>query len=331
MDFFRPEPAFALSVVREASAICRRIQRGMMVRGMAKSDLSPVTVADFCVQAYVGREIGARFSETTLVAEERSEMLRHPEGAQMLELVTDFLRQSVDDATPEKVCAWIDHGAGDPGSRFWTLDPVDGTKGYLRGGQYAVALALVENGAVVLGVLGCPNLGDQCLPEISGPGVLAVARRGEGAWRTSLGTVAPLQPLRVSDCVNPAQARILRSYESGHTNTDQIEAVCTRLGVTTEPVLMDSQAKYAVLAAGGGEMLFRMLSPNAPDYKEKIWDQAAGAIILEEAGGRITDLQGKPLDFSRGRTLSANTGVFASNGHLHEVGLDAIAAVLSQT
>ncbi len=330
MDVSKQESAFALSVIREASAICRRVQARMAVRGMAKNDLSPVTVADFCVQAYVGREIDERFPGAVLVAEERSEMLQRPDGAQMLELVTDFLRQSLNDATPEKTCEWIDHGAAEPGSRFWTLDPVDGTKGYLRGGQYAVALALIENGAVVLGALGCPNLGEYCTPESDGAGVLAVARRGEGAWRAPLNADAPFQPLRVSDCANPAQARTLRSYESGHTNTDQIEAVCARLGIAAEPVLMDSQAKYAVLAAGGGEMLFRMLSPKAPDYKEKIWDQAAGAIILEEAGGKITDLWGKPLDFSRGRTLSANTGVFASNGHLHRAGLDAIAAVLSQ-
>ena len=90
---------------------------------------------------------------------------------------------------------------------------------------------------------------------------------------------------------------------------------------------MDSQAKYGVLAAGGGELIFRLLSPKAPDYKEKIWDHAAGALVLEEAGGKITDLSGKPLDFTQGRRLENNTGVFASNGWLHEAGLEAIAAV----
>ncbi len=47
------------------------------------------------------------------------------------------------DATADSVCAWIDRGCGDPGGRFWVLDPIDGTKGFLRGDQYAVALALV--------------------------------------------------------------------------------------------------------------------------------------------------------------------------------------------
>jgi 3'(2'), 5'-bisphosphate nucleotidase len=87
---------------------------------------------------------------------------------------------------------------------------------------------------------------------------------------------------------------------------------------------MDSQAKYAVLAAGEGEVLLRLLSPTRPDYREKIWDQAAGSIVIEEAGGRITDLDGKSLDFSHGRTLAANRGVVATNGRLHDAVLDAL-------
>jgi 3'(2'), 5'-bisphosphate nucleotidase len=87
---------------------------------------------------------------------------------------------------------------------------------------------------------------------------------------------------------------------------------------------MDSQAKYAVLAAGAGDLLLRLLSPKQPNYREKIWDQAAGSLVVEEAGGRISDLDGHPLDFTTGRSLSHNRGVVASNGYLHEVALHAL-------
>jgi 3'(2'), 5'-bisphosphate nucleotidase len=87
---------------------------------------------------------------------------------------------------------------------------------------------------------------------------------------------------------------------------------------------MDSQAKSLLLAAGEGELIFRLLSPRRPDYAERIWDQAAGAILVEEAGGRVTDLTGAPLEFSAGRTLTRNIGVLASNGLLHDTALDAI-------
>ncbi len=87
---------------------------------------------------------------------------------------------------------------------------------------------------------------------------------------------------------------------------------------------MDSQAKYAVLAAGKGEILLRLLSPSKPDYKEKIWDQAAGSLVLEEAGGQITDLDGKPLNFTTGRSLTQNRGILASNHILHDAALQAL-------
>ena len=119
----------------------------------------------------------------------------------------------------------------------------------------------------------------------------------------------------------------MRSFESGHTNVGMIDHIANDLGVQVEPVRMDSQAKYAVLASGGGEVILRLLSPKQPDYREKIWDQAAGSLILEEAGGRITDLDGKPLNFTQGRLLIKNRGVLASNGHLHEALLGTLAAL----
>ena len=55
----------------------------------------------------------------------------------------------------------------------------------------------------------------------------------------------------------------------------------------------------------------------------EVWDQAAGSIIIEEAGGRVTDMRGNGLDFGTGRMLVRNEGAIASNGHLHAAVLDA--------
>jgi 3'(2'), 5'-bisphosphate nucleotidase len=70
-----------------------------------------------------------------------------------------------------------------------------------------------------------------------------------------------------------------------------------------------------------------LLSAKKPDYREKIWDQAAGSLIVEEAGGWVTDLDGKPLDFTAGRTLADNRGILATNGHLHPAALEALRAI----
>jgi 3'(2'), 5'-bisphosphate nucleotidase len=181
-----------------------------------------------------------------------------------------------------------------------------------------------------LGVLGCPKLSDACKPDYDGPGSLVAAARGQGTWASALegeargAREARFHRLCASSRDDPSQARLLRSFEAGHTNVSQIDEFARLLGIQAEPVRMDSQAKYAVLAAGQGELLVRLLSPSKPDYREKIWDQAAGALVIEEAGGTITDLDGRPLDFAAGRTLAHNRGVVASNGHLHPAALAAL-------
>jgi 3'(2'), 5'-bisphosphate nucleotidase len=77
-------------------------------------------------------------------------------------------------------------------------------------------------------------------------------------------------------------------------------------------------------------LYLRLLSPRQPDYKEKIWDQAAGSLLVEEAGGRVSDLSGKPLDFAAGRQLLNNQGLLASNAHLHQAALEALGTIQSQ-
>ena len=323
IDVTQPEVAFALENVTKASQLAQRVQTGMATQNLTKKDLSPVTVGDFGVQALVAHALEGALSGSVLVGEETSDALRSDHGREILEIVTQFLGKLIDGVTGEQICDWIDLGGGKAEGRFWTLDPIDGTKGYLRGGQYAVALALIEDGVVQLGALGCPNLGDGCKPDMGMGGVL-IAKRGEGTWYSVAGE--EFARLHVSDCSDVTKARLMRSVESGHTNVGQIDRIAEVLGVVGEPVRMDSQAKYAVLAGGGGELLLRLLSASKLDYKECIWDQAAGSIVLEEAGGRITDLDGKALDFSQGRKLKNNTGVLASNGLLHDEALKAIAA-----
>jgi 3'(2'), 5'-bisphosphate nucleotidase len=324
----QPETQFALRVVRQASQLVRMVQADMVSPTLTKDDRSPVTVADFASQALVGRRLAETFPSDPLVGEEDASVLRQPESQHTLEGVTKFVSNFTPDASPELVYAWIDRGAGEPSKRFWTLDPIDGTKGFLRGDQYAIALALIVDGQVRIGVLGCPNLKDGYQRDIGGDGTLAIAVRGEGAWIGSIdGDLQKLHRCHVSNVADSAQARLLRSYESGHTNNSQIDYFAQELGVEAEAVKMDSQAKYILLAVGKGELYLRLLSPKQPDYREKIWDQAAGSLIVEEAGGQVSDLDGKTLDFTAGRTLFNNRGILATNSCLHEEAIQALRSI----
>ena len=328
---------YALRIVQQAALLARRIQAEMVSPAISKSDRSPVTVADFAIQALVARRLMEAFPADPLVAEEDSSDLK---DSPLLEQVTGFVSGLEPAANPQSVCEWIDRGYTRAGAgvgagsepapttpaptRYWLLDPIDGTKGFLRGGQYAVALALMVDGQAQIGVLGCPEWE---LIEGAG-GSLVYAVRGRGTWATTLDEqVFPNLRLNVSNRGDPAQARLLRSFEAGHTNVDQIEQFAATLSIQAKPVLMDSQVKYAVLAAGQGDLMLRLLSPENPNYREKAWDQAAGSLVVEEAGGRVSDLDGKPFDFTLGRELIHNRGVLVSNGRLHEAALLALKTI----
>jgi len=320
-----PEIKFALDAVRQAALFVRQVQAELVSTALTKDDRSPVTVADFASQALIAYLLMHSFPSDPLVAEEDSTSLRQPENRQTLEQVIRFVTRVCGPASGADICTWIDRGASEPTGRFWTLDPIDGTKGFLRGDQYAIALALIVDGRVEIGVLGCPNLREGRFLEIGGEGTLAVAMRGKGAWIAPLDTGSDsLIPASVSRVAEVTQARVLRSFESAHTNVSQIDQFAQALGTVVQPVRLDSQAKYVMLAVGAGELYLRLLSREKPDYKEKIWDQAAGSLLVSEAGGRITDLDNAPLDFSVGRTLLRNRGILASNGYLHEPAVHAL-------
>jgi 3'(2'), 5'-bisphosphate nucleotidase len=322
-DVYRKEAEIGLRAVTEAGELARAIQAEMRSPSMQKEDFTPVTVADFAAQALIAYHLKETLPHDVLVAEEDTSNLRTAQGEEILGSVVDAVRRLLPHADRDTVSAWIDRGSGEPCSRFWVLDPVDGTKGFLRGGQYAVALALIEDGQVVLGALGCPNLDRDLQPALGGAGGIVLAVHEQGSWVASeQGEI--LRRLHVSAERSPTKARLLRSFESAHTDEGKMAQLIDALSIQPAPVPMDSQAKFAVLAAGHAELIFRLNPPSQPDRRENIWDQAPGSLVVQEAGGRVTDLLGNQLDFTAGRQLERNQGVLVSNDHLHEAALRAI-------
>jgi len=313
--------AEAIAALAEGAALCRRVRAD--ARFQTKGDASPVTVADFAVQAVVARRLYAAVPELALVAEEDSRSLRNEAARDMLGDVVGQVRASVPGARAEDVLGWIDLGRGQPASDFWTLDPVDGTKGFRRGGQYAIALAHIRNGDVVQACLACPALSLPVAGLSDAAGVMAIAARGSGAWVRPLAGGAWVR-LRTSEMDDPRLSRGLRSVEGAHTDEAWLNRILTDLRVERAPDRMDSQAKYLVVAAAKADWIFRLVPPSDRNHREWIWDQAAGALLVEEAGGRVTDLEGAPLDFGAGRRLERNIGVLTTNGRLHDAALAAL-------
>jgi 3'(2'), 5'-bisphosphate nucleotidase len=309
--------------------VCIAVQRKLVsAETLEKQDKSPVTVADFASQAIVCRMLESALPGIPVVGEEDSAELRAPDQARLAAAVAERVGEQLAGAELEQVLDWIDLGGADAsGDRYWTLDPIDGTKGFLRGEQYAVALGLIEQGEVVLGVLGCPNLASV---DGGAAGALFSAVRGGGAQVLPLGGTGPRGlPIQVTQLSSPAEARFCESVESAHSNQSEAARIAEQLGITREPYRIDSQCKYGAIARGDAQIYLRM--PTRSDYREKIWDHAAGKLVVECAGGRVSDVEGNALDFGQGPTLESNRGVVATCGPIHDQVIEVVKRVRAES
>ncbi|MEO1067628.1 MAG: inositol monophosphatase family protein, partial [Cyanobacteria bacterium J06638_6] len=242
---YEQEKQVAITAVTQAAILCESVRQGLVPQAIEKNDKSPVTIADYGAQAVVCKALATAFPGDPVVGEEDTTDLRQPETTPVLAAVTEQVQQILPGITNSEVLSYIDHGSGDVAPRYWTLDPIDGTKGFLRGDQYAIALALVEDGDLKVGVLGCPFLSF----DGGEKGLLLVAVRGEGTVMMPLTGGNP-QPLTVAAADDSDHFRFVESVESGHGDQSQQSAIAQAVGITTPSMRMDSQAKYAAVAAG---------------------------------------------------------------------------------
>lgn len=325
--FYEKERTAAVDAVIDACRLCSDVQEHITdARKFDKSDASPVTVADFGSQALIISRLRKAFPYDVIVGEEDAAELRQEEQCSLKDEVVSLVQSVEADLTEENILDAIDYGAQpcDFTQRYWTLDPIDGTKGFLRGEQYAVALALVEKGQPVLGVLGCPNLPvDDKNPE-KGKGMLFIGVKDLDAFMRPLAGGRE-QGIKVAPTSDPSEARFCDSVEAAHSAHDKHAKIANILGITSPSYRIDSQCKYAVVARGDASIYLRL---TRPDYYSCIWDHAAGVVVVQEAGGKVTDIHGKALNFSLGRKLFENSGVIATNGALHDAVIDAIQQIL---
>ncbi len=337
MNDIQREIETATVAVRQAMLACQAVQAQLVPRDtLAKQDRSPVTVADFASQAVVCAALQEAFPDDPVVGEESAGALREDQQSVLRDAVVKHVSESMGrDVEASQVLAWIDRGGADESvnrkrQRHWTLDPIDGTKGFLRREQYAVALALIEDGQVVLGVLGCPNLeGGMILVAPRGQGVTTLDPQNENNTsshpRKPSRSAAGTSPELPTPSSNPP--RFCESVESAHSDQSATARIATKLNITTPPLRMDSQVKYAAVALGLAGIYLRM--PTSATYREKIWDHAAGLAVVLESGGMVTDATGRPLDFTQGRTLAGNRGIIATgHGVAHGRVVQAVAAEL---
>lgn len=306
-----------LPAVRQAAALTRRVQR-TIGDGLMK-DGEPVTIADYGAQAILCRALAALFPEDAVMAEESGEQFLSLVSADDRALTARLVAEITGEpASPDDLARWMNHGRGLQAERTWLIDPVDGTKGFIAGRRYSIALGVLAGGLAVAGILACPGY-----PAGRAHGLLIFGQRGAAHMEALDGG------RRYRIAVRPAPrglvgVRAVESSENAHADHDGFLALFGKAGLKAPKLeRIDSQDKYAMVACGDADLYVRLPKDERP---HKVWDHAAGAAIVQAAGGVVTDVDGTLLDFSLGRTLANNRGmVVSSGGELHERVLEALA------
>lgn len=288
-----------------------------------KGAAGPATVADLAGQVAAIRALrAAEGPRCRVMAEESLEEVDRLGGDALIGRVVRALRGAGLGLSSAEVRDSLAAG-NDPGGadgECWAIDPLDGTKGYLRGGQFAIAVGLLRDGVPVAGAVAAPRLAAHGTD--AGTGVAFVAAAGQGAWQEALAeSVGARVPIRARPWSRGDAIRLGGSVERAHSASDALEAAAAALGPVV-PVRVDSQAKYALVARGDADAYVRR-SPSA-GYRECAWDHVAGALVAREAGCTVTDVHGRPLDFGGGRRLAASEGVLCAAPGLHAALLAAL-------
>lgn len=318
-----------LQAVRQAHVLCREVQHNYLHSldkfSTDKQDTEPVTIADYGSQALIGRVLQQHFPQDAVLAEEAGsqflELTNEAQQATIMNLLSSLLDETV---SQEMLVSWLDQGAEAAAERTWIIDPIDGTKGFINMRHYAIGVGLVENGQPTGAVMAAPGYGD----GVSGDddeGLLFYIKDGVPyAEGLVPGTT---RALRVSERTD--DLRIVQSYEKKHASKSRMAAVREYAGMAEATIReLDSMEKYALVAKGDADAYLRL--PNRNNQRpHMIWDHAPGVALVLAAGGQVTDVDGSPLDFSRGKTLP-NRGMLVSNGRIHDRLVEATQRLLAE-
>lgn len=308
-----------IQAVRQAIMLCREVQHGTLRSAdkysQEKAGSEPVTIADYGSQVILARAIKQHFPDDGIIAEETGKEFLELTSPEQRSSIFNRLTQTLDrNVSQDEVVEWLDHGQDKEAERVWVIDPIDGTKGYVAMRHYAIGVGIVENGKPTGGIMGAPGYGD----GVSGyddDGALFFIKDGKPYKQPIAGGEA--EEIRVSERKMGDEIRIVQSFEKAHASKSRMAIVREKAGLGNAHVEeLDSMEKYALVAAGEAEVYLRLplLSSKRPHLA---WDHAAGVALVLAAGGKATDFDGSPLDFSQGHILP-NKGMIVTNGLIHD-------------
>ena len=262
----------------------------------AKQDHSPVTVADLASQIYIISKLKDIFPEDSVIAEESFSTIVNLSNEKLIQSCYNELNLSLEPDFKELL-----NYRGVPSPNQWSIDPIDGTKGYLKGLSYAIGIGLISNRVKLFSIIGVPNYREN-------QAAIFYAKKGRGT-SVAYGE-SEFSSVIVSDKKNINDYTLCHSL---HYDEPWVLKLANILGIK-KFVQIDSMAKFCMIADGSSDLYIK---PMARD-RSFIWDFLPGDLLVTEAGGVVTDLMGNVPEYINEKCVISTPGLLVSNGRSHK-------------
>jgi 3'(2'), 5'-bisphosphate nucleotidase len=295
MSSFNKELSLAIKLVEKASKITEWFRKKEIL-SFKKEDESPVTLADFASQIFIISKIKELFPEDQIIAEEDSGSFLNLNTEDIIKKCYNSLDLVIEDNFKDTLNYRVSIS-----KRQWTIDPIDGTKGFQKHLAYAIGVGFMVQSEPTVCAISVPNYNERNLTIFS-------AEKNHGA-KVSYGN-QNFTPINVS------KNKIVKNFRmchSLHYDKPWVMNFARSLGITGF-VQMDSMAKFCMVADSTADLYIKPLNLK----RSFTWDFLPGDLLVKEAGGSITDLNGNSIKYLNEKCIITAPGLIASNGVLHK-------------
>ena len=292
MSKFQKELQLASDLVRKAAEITEWFRKTGF-KTIEKKDHSPVTLADYAGQIFINNSIREKFPADQLFAEEHIEDLADSQE--------EIIKKCFKDLNiPIKKFESNLNYRGEPSERQWTIDPIDGTRGFVANLSYSIGIGFLVNSEPTISAIGSPNYNEKGLAVFR-------AELGEGS-QASYGGKAFI-PIETSTKSNLKESRVCISLHNASKATLDF---LSKIGIKEENrYAMDGMGKFCMVADATADFYIH-LNRNLM-YS---WDFCPGDLLIREAKGSSSDIGGRRLKFKERNCIITAPGYLFSNKEL---------------
>ena len=285
----------AIEIVNTASKITEWF-RQVGFQSYQKEDDSPVTIADYATQIYIINKIMEQFPGDQIIAEEDDNSFLDHNARKSIYSCYEALNIGENIDIGKSLMKKDKYS-----ERQWTVDPIDGTKGYQKGLSYAIGIGFM--------IKSNPKICTIVVPNYKNFGkAIFIAEKDNGS-KMAINNSESI-PLSVSNQSHLKQAKMCHSL---HYDEPWVMDFAARAEITNF-VQIDSMAKFCMIADGTADLYIKPMNKS----RSFAWDFLPGTLLVQEAGGTVSDLRGNGIEFNDDKCMVSAPGLIASNSIIHD-------------